>query len=108
MADFNLSEKFSTLVKWYDGYNFGGRTIFNPWSIVNYISNPECGPEPYWLNTSSMDMIEKVITPNDLLLREELNDLIEGKSITKIIYENMVFSDILNPRSDLLWSFFAS
>jgi hypothetical protein len=105
LADFNLSEKFSTLVKWYDGYNFGGRTIFNPWSIVNYISNPESGPEPYWLNTSSMDMIEKVITPNNSLLREELNDLIEGKSITKIIYENMVFSDILNPRSDLLWSF---
>jgi hypothetical protein len=48
------------------------------------------------------------MTPNNALLREELNDLIEGKPITKIIYENMVFSDILNPRSDLLWSFFAA
>jgi hypothetical protein len=105
LSDFNQSEKISTLVKWYDGYNFGGKTIFNPWSIVNYISNPESGPEPYWLNTSSMEMIEKVITPNNTLLREELNDLIEGKPITKIIYENMVFSDISNPRSDLLWSF---
>ena len=105
LADFNLSEKLSTMIRWYDGYNFGGKKIFNPWSIVNYISNPESGPEPYWLNTSSMDMIEKVVTPNNTLLREELNDLIEGKPITKIIYENMVFSDISNPRSDLLWSF---
>jgi len=105
LADFDLSEKFSTLARWYDGYYFGGRTIFNPWSIVNYISDPDGGPEPYWLNTASMDMIENIVTPNHALLREELNDLIEGKTITKTIYENMVFSDISNPRSDLVWSF---
>jgi len=105
LADFGLSEEFSTIAKWYDGYNFGGRTIFNPWSVVNYISDPDNGPEPYWLNTSSMHMIENVITPQKELIRQEINDLIEGQSITKIVYENMVFKDITNSRSDLVWSF---
>jgi len=105
LTDFDLSDKYSTLSKWYDGYNFGGKKIFNPWSVVNFVSNAESKPEPYWLNTSSMEMIENTITPNKKFLREELNDLIEGKPITKIIYENMVFNDITNPRSDLVWSF---
>jgi hypothetical protein len=105
LADFDLSEQYSTISKWYDGYNFGEKKIFNPWSVVNYISNSDSQPEPYWLNTSSMEMIENVITPNKELLREELNDLIEGKPITKILYENMRFSDIINPRSELVWSF---
>jgi hypothetical protein len=105
LADFGLSDEYSTIARWYDGYNFGGRTIFNPWSVVNYISDPDSGPEPYWLNTSSMHMIENVITPQKKLLRKEINDLIEGQSITKIVYENMVFKDITNSRSELVWSF---
>ena len=105
LDDFCLSDEFSTLYKWYDGYNFGNKKIFNPWSVVNFISDPESGALPYWLNTASMDLIENVITPNNQHLRVELNDLIEGKSITKTIYENMIFSDITDSRSDLIWSF---
>jgi len=105
LSDFNFSSCYEDILKWYDGYKFGGQTILNPWSVMNLLANRKKRFKPYWLNTASMDMIENVITPNKELLREELNDLIEGKPIAKTIYENMVFNDIKNPRSDVLWSF---
>ena len=105
LEDFNLSEHYPIILKWYDGYKFGGKKVFNPWSVMNFISNNDEKPEPYWINTSSLEMIEEIITPNKQNLREELNDLIEGKVITKTIHENMVFDDIKDSRSDLLWSF---
>jgi len=77
----------------------------NPWSVMNFVSGRNKKFKPYWSNTASIDMIENVITPNNELLRKEINDLIEGKCITKAVYENMVFKDITNSRSDLVWSF---
>jgi len=105
LEDFKCSDDYEIVKRWYDGYNFGGIKVFNPWSVMNYMADSETHPEPYWLNTSSSDMIEEVLTPVRSTLRRELNDLIEGKVITKTIHENMVFSDINDKRSDLLWSF---
>ena len=105
LEDFKCSDDYEIVKSWYDGYNFGGIKVFNPWSVMNYMADSETHPEPYWLNTSSSDMIEEVLTPVRSTLRRELNDLIEGKVITKTIHENMVFSDINDKRSDLLWSF---
>lgn len=105
LNDFALSHYYDEILKWYDGYNFGDITILNPWSVMNFIASHKKVFKPYWLNTSSMEMIEEVVTPEKKLLREELNDLIEGKSITKIIHENIVFNDIKDSKSDLIWSF---
>jgi len=105
LEDFGLSKYYDDVIKWYDGYKFGDNTILNPWSVMNFIASSKKIFKPYWLNTSSMEMIEEIITPDRKALREELNDLIEGKIITKTIYENIVFNDIKNAKSDLIWSF---
>ena len=105
LNDFGLSSHYEDILKWYDGYNFSDNTILNPWSVMNFVSSRKKIFKPFWLNTSSMEMIEEILTPDHKMLREELNDLIEGKVITKAIYDNIVFNDIKDSRSDLIWSF---
>ncbi|KPA19663.1 9-O-acetyl-N-acetylneuraminate esterase [Candidatus Magnetomorum sp. HK-1] len=109
LADKGLADDFSTVVKWYDGYNFGGKKIFNPWSLVNYISDPDNRPEAYWLNTSSMEMIEDVILGKSeeqkQVLRNELTDLIQDCYIEKNIDENIIMHDLHNKNKDVIWSF---
>jgi len=105
LSDYELLTCYDDIIKWYDGYNLGNQKILNPWSVMNFVSGRNKKFKPYWSNTASIDMIENVITPNNELLRKEINDLIEGKCITKAVYENMVFKDITNSRSDLVWSF---
>ena len=62
-----VSEKMAEMEAWYDGYNFGGRQIFNPWSVLCYLGN-DCQPKPYWLDTSSNDLIEELVRdlPHDM------------------------------------------
>lgn len=105
LNDFKLDDYYDDIIKWYDGYNFGNNTILNPWSVMSFIAQRKKRFKPYWLNTASMEMIEKALTPNKQSLRDELYDLIKGQTIIKPIYENMVFSDLKNKKSNLLWSF---
>jgi hypothetical protein len=105
LSDFGLSNHYENVLKWYDGYNFSDTTILNPWSVMNFVSSRKKVFKPFWLNTSSMEMVEEVLTPYNKMLREELNDLIEGKVITKTIYDNIAFGDIKDSKSDLIWSF---
>jgi len=105
LKDFQLLNYYDDILKWYDGYIFGENTILNPWSVMSFITRKKKRFKPYWLNTASMDMIEEVLTPNKQALRDELYDLINGQAITKPIYENIIFADLKNHKSDLLWSF---
>lgn len=66
---YHLSEKFEEIKKWYDGYLFGKTEIYNPWSVLNYIStaikNPDAPADQYWSNTSSNDIIHELILKGD-------------------------------------------
>ena len=109
LEDFELSDRYPIILKWYDGYKFGEKKVFNPWSVMNYISNSEEKPEPYWVNTSSLEMIEDVVfgktTEQKQILRKELTDLIQDGHIIKSIDENIILKDVTNPNNDLVWSF---
>jgi hypothetical protein len=58
---YDLQDKSDYIKKCYNGYVFGGKTIYNPWSVLNYIDNNEIGFMPYWINSSSNDLIKKVV-----------------------------------------------
>ncbi|MFD3156636.1 AAA family ATPase [Haloimpatiens sp. FM7330] len=89
---------------WYNGYRFGDKTIYNPWSILNYVDNYREGFKPYWVNTSSNDLVKRVLAKGGEILKMELEDLVEGKEIEKEINENIVMHDI-NAESNNAWSF---
>jgi len=109
LSEYDLSEKFKDIQNWYDGYIFGGKTIYNPWSIIKYIKNEEHKFEPYWINTSSNDLIGDLLlnTANEEI-KDKLYSLLKGESIETKLESNVVFEDLrYNPESIYIFLFFS-
>ena len=103
--DFEILEKNEEVQKWYNGYKFGDITdIYNPWSVLNYARNHKNGFKPYWVNTSSDSLLKDQISGRDAqMIRDAINKLVEGNTITKVLNENFVFSDF-EKNQDLFWT----
>ncbi|NMM61752.1 AAA family ATPase [Clostridium sp. P21] len=101
---YKVEFKLDEVKSWYNGYVFGENIIYNPWSILNYVNNYEEGLQPYWINTSSNDLVKKLITKGDQQLKSELEDLIQDKNITKAINENIEMKEI-DKSTENVWSF---
>jgi hypothetical protein len=104
MRDFNIYHRFDEVQKWYNGYRFGNRVIYNPWSIVNFLGGKAKKCKPYWLNTSDNQLVYSLLSRGGIELKEELEQLIRGESIEKPIDENIVLKQVPH-REHLLWSF---
>ncbi|MEM6700623.1 MAG: AAA family ATPase, partial [Bacteroidota bacterium] len=102
---FELESHFDNVKKWYDGYRFGNTTqIYNPWSIVNFISRYEEGFKPWWVNTGSDTLIRKRITEPDVEnTYNTLQNLILGQTIERHLYENFSFPNF-DVQKELLWT----
>lgn len=94
--------RIEELRAWYDGYRFGAETIYNPWSVLSYIEAGRLGP--YWVNTSSNDLIYDLVVRRGLGLGSDMERLLAGETIEARIDESLVFRD-LEQRSAALWSF---
>ncbi|MCT4618794.1 MAG: ATP-binding protein [Marinisporobacter sp.] len=101
---YNLEFEMDEIKKWYNGYIFGEKVIYNPWSILNYTKNFKSGFKAYWVNTSSNDLVKKVLTKANDTVKRELEDLIKGKSIRKQINEDIVMNEI-DKGAENVWSF---
>ena len=85
---YGLEEDIDVVRDWYDGYVFGNvKDIYNPWSVIYYIKERLAGKDvekalqPYWINTSSNDLIIKQIESNPYL-QEDLDKLLSGGELT--------------------------
>ena len=101
---YEATDEFESIKKWYNGYIFGGEIIYNPWSVLNYLKNRREGFMPYWINSSSNDLIKRLLLKGDNSLKLELEDLIEGNSINKVIDDNIVMSEVEDSNENI-WSF---
>ena len=101
---YGIEDKLTEVKDWYNGYKFGGTTIYNPWSIINFVSKYREGLKPYWVNTSSNDLIKSLITKGGEDVKQEMEELIQGKSITKAVNDSIVFGEI-EQNADTLWNF---
>jgi hypothetical protein len=104
VSAYDIEEELLNIKGWYNGYYFGNITIYNPWSILNYLSSPKAGLKPYWVNSSSNDLVNVLLAKGSEDVKKDLEVLISGESITKLIDENIVMGDI-EKSSDNLWSF---
>ncbi len=105
---YDISGSYGELKEWYDGYRFGNAEIYNPWSIVKYVSSVLAGDEiptrAYWSNTSSNGIIRELVDDADGETRRELEVLMEGGTIEKPIHEEITYADI-HESQDNLWNF---
>ena len=84
-------EAVQNLRSWYNGYNIGGVTIYNPWSIMNYL-NSKGELRPYWVGTANTTLVENALILDKF--QEETQKLIDGDTVKTIADPKMVFSDI--------------
>ena len=87
---YGVAEKESELKEWYDGYLFGNEEIYNPWSVINYISKG-CVPQAYWVNTGKNEILEDVLKVADEDITEKLYSLILGDKVLARIDLNGVY-----------------
>jgi hypothetical protein len=104
LRDFNIFHRYDEVQEWYNGYRFGNRVIYNPWSIINFLGSKAKKCKPYWLNTSDNQLVYSLLSRGGIELKEELEQLIRGEAIEKAIDENIVLKQVPQ-REHLLWSF---
>ena len=104
---YGFMEKYDAIKKWYDGYRFGELEVYCPWDVVSYCHalkmNPSMEPQNYWVNTSSNDIIRKFLSKAKTADRNDIEQLINGNSIQKIIRQELTYRD-LDSNPDNLWS----
>ena len=102
---FDLGQEYEQVEAWYDGYTFGStKNLYNPWSVINYVAQHKDGFTPFWVNTSSDDLIKnRIIEREAHEVRQSLEKLIAGDTIARSINENIVFSDF-DEDKEILWS----
>ena len=107
LSDAGLKNKAKEIQNWYDGYRIGKDHIYASWDVLSYvkdhIANPDTPPKNYWANTSGNEIIKKLINETNAAISSEYTDLINGKTISRKINENLTYSDLYNSE-DNLWS----
>ena len=101
---YDLECKMDEVKNWYNGYMFGGKVIYNPWSVLNYIKNNEQGFMPYWINSSGNELIKRLLSRGTKETKECLEELIKGNAITKIVDDHIVMKDV-DEDEENIWSF---
>lgn len=92
---YSVGDKFDEVCEWYDGYLFGGTEIFNPWSVINYISD-KCFPKAFWQSTGSNDIIGEIIAYATPEITENLQLLLSGQTITTYVDTSVIYPEIQN------------
>ena len=99
LAYYEYEDKYQEILEWYDGYRFGNTEIFNPWSVINYISD-QCFPKAFWQSTGSNDIIGEIIGTATPEINENLYKLFCGNTITTYVDTSVIYPEVhSNPYS---------
>jgi len=108
LAYYGLQSKTQIIKDWYNGYLFGNTEVYNPWSSVNVVNNWTVNinrpPEPHWTNTSSNDIVRDLIDRASNDTKTDLETLMAGNAISKVIHEDITHKEI-DDDIDNLWNF---
>lgn len=99
LIEYGLEERLPEVQKWYNGYIFGGVRVYNPFSITNFLERKKI--MPYWVNTSSNTLINKVLKEASSSIFEELSKLFQRETINKTIDVYSNFNELKN--TEQIW-----
>ncbi len=91
---YSYEDKYQEVCDWYDGYLFGNTEIFNPWSVINYISD-KCIPKAFWQSTGSNDIISEILSLSSLEEMKNLKELLLGNTVTTYIDTNVIYPEVI-------------
>lgn len=108
MTYYNVESRFSTMKEWYNGYTFGDTEVYNPWSVINFLYDLygciDEFPHPYWINTSSNDIIKNLIARADQETKGQIEMLLSGKTLDIQVHEEVTYAD-MHSKGENLWNF---
>ncbi len=102
LKEFGLSGQEKVVRDWYDGFTFGTRKdIYNPWSVINFLDEGKAAP--YWANTSSNHLIEKILRESNPDMKQSFGRLLGGEALNMEIDEQIIY-DQLTVKKNAVWS----
>ena len=100
---FEMKYKIEEVKEWYNGYIFGDKRIYNPWSIINYVDNGEI--KAYWANVSGNTLLENMLDQAGEDVYTDLKRFTDGESIEKYISDGTTIKSLLS-NDDEIWQLF--
>lgn len=104
---YGLSEKYDVIREWYDGYRFGDADVYCPWDVISYVNKlrvkPTLPPKDFWSNTSSNDIVRRLLEKASPDMRDDIERLIAGETITKEINEELTYKELYD-KAENVWS----
>ena len=104
---YGLEQAAATMKEWYDGYRFGNADVYCPWDVINYAkklqADPQAEPQAFWINTSGNDLVKRFVDSADKTTQNEIERLIAGETIEKMVRLELTYDEIDNS-IDNLWS----
>ena len=108
MSYYGVESRFSIMKEWYDGYLFGNTEVYNPWSVIKFLydlySDVNAFPHPYWVNTSSNDIIRELIVRSDRETKGHIERLLSGGTLDIQVHEEVTYGD-MRGNGENLWNF---
>jgi hypothetical protein len=93
MQVIKIKNGLNEIKKYYNGYYIGDITIYNPWSLMNYLEEKKL--MPYWVLTSNDHLLKDSFLQSDELTKIKLSNLMQGQSITESININLCYEDLM-------------
>jgi hypothetical protein len=96
-------DRLEVIRSWYNGYDFGGTVVYNPWSVLNYLAHEESEPQPFWISTSSNDLIREILQARAPGMEPVFLSLLSGGGVERVLDENVALESLAQ-NDDALYS----
>ena len=107
LSDYGMDSHFEEVKEWYDGYHFGKADVYCPWDVINHADHlrddSDAKPQTYWINSSGNSLVRRLINRADSSTKDEIERLIAGEAIEKVIRQDLTYDEIENS-IDNIWS----
>ena len=107
LSDYDMGSHFDEVKEWYDGYHFGRADVYCPWDVINHADHlrddSDAKPQTYWINSSGNSLVRRLINRADSSTKDEIERLIAGEAIEKVIRQDLTYDEIENS-IDNIWS----
>lgn len=107
LSDYGMDSHFDEVKEWYDGYHFGKADVYCAWDVINHVDHLrddiDAKPQTYWINSSGNSLVRRLINRADSSTKDEIERLIAGEAIEKVIRLDLTYDEIDNT-IDNIWS----
>ena len=104
LQSFAMADRADEVRKWYNGYDFGGQTIYNPWSVLSFIDENPDHAGPYWIGSSANKLVKQLVVEQGTSIREQVSDLISGQNLQYPLNEHIALDEVGNS-AEQIWNF---